>query len=82
MTRLPLTRLPSELSRLSPGRPVPSYRQLYNQVLSARIPAEQDANGRWSVDEAQVLAIAVQLGLVDPPAPRSRRRTASALVAA
>jgi len=78
--RIPLTALPRELSLLL-GRPGPSYRQCYNLVLSARIEAEQDSSGRWSVEEAHLPRIAAAMGLTNPHGAQQRHHTASSVAA-
>jgi hypothetical protein len=64
---IPLTLLPRELSAYT-GKPAKSYRYLYSKVLDGVIPAEL-INGRWSVQRANVPAIAAELGLTAPPDP-------------
>jgi len=43
-----LTQLAHEISKLTTC-PTPGYRALYVMALSAKIPAQLGANGRWTV---------------------------------
>jgi hypothetical protein len=61
-TRIPLTKLGRRLAALT-GQRAPSYRSLYVAALDAKIPAEQQPNGRWDVDDADVPQIAEAFGL-------------------
>lgn len=45
------------------GLPGPSYRQLYTAVLNGTVPAELGPNGRWTVAEDDLDAIAAAFGL-------------------
>lgn len=62
MARIPLPVLPTLLSRQS-DRPGPSYRSVYLAVVDGRIPAERAANGRWTVSQDDLPAIAAAFGL-------------------
>ena len=48
MDVIKLSQLAHEISKLTTC-PTPGYRTLYALCLSARIPAQQGPNGRWSV---------------------------------
>jgi hypothetical protein len=61
--RIPLTRVPREIARLTGGR-APTYRQTYNAVLNGTIPVVQRENGRYDVAESDLPAIAAAHGLV------------------
>jgi hypothetical protein len=61
MQRRPLTDLPATLA--AEGYPAPSYRLVYEQARSARIPAKRGCNGRWTFDPADLPEIADRLGL-------------------
>jgi hypothetical protein len=56
-----LPQLVRELMKLSGGRRVPNYRELYSMTLNGIIPAEQH-NGRWYFDRDQVPTIAAIIG--------------------
>lgn len=56
-----LTSVPSRLK--SAGYQPPSYRDLYEAARSARIPAVQGANGRWTIHCNDIDRIVVALGL-------------------
>jgi hypothetical protein len=43
-----------------------SYKRLYTSVIEGRVPAEQDDNGRWSVDEPDLPLIAKALCTAAP----------------
>jgi hypothetical protein len=61
MSRIPLPRVPRALlDRKLVKKPVSSKR-LYTAVVEGRVPAEQDDNGRWSVDEPDLPLIAEAL---------------------
>jgi hypothetical protein len=63
MKTVPLTQLSRELAALT-GKPGPSYRKLYLQILDGRLPAVQ-INGRYEID----LDVAAEvLGLTEPAA--------------
>ena len=59
----------------------PDYARIYRACLSARIPAEQDTNGRWSIRRRHLPAAASALRLTPPGAssqPRRERRAVGA----
>jgi hypothetical protein len=61
VARIPLTRVPRALlDRKHTEEPV-SYKRLYVAAVEGRIPAEQSANGRWSVADLDLPLIAEKL---------------------
>jgi hypothetical protein len=72
---IPLVLLPRELNDRF-GRS-PSYRQLYNQVLDGKLPAQQEG-ARWFVSRGDIEKIAETLGLQQPKAQRGRRTAQAA----
>jgi hypothetical protein len=50
MKKVPLTQLSRELAATYDGRTVPGYRKLWMMVVSGELPADQNTNGRYSVD--------------------------------
>lgn len=82
--RIPLSALPREIAPLIEGAP-PSYRRFYFMVLDARIPGEQNEDGRWSVLRSDVPAIIQAAGLrlkASAAAPAKSRRTPATTIAA
>src|SRR3954454_17779343 len=75
----------------SPEAPPVKYQILFNKIASAEIPARRDDNGsRWLIDEADLPAISIALGLTPaapmmfeqvPPKPATDKRRPKALVA-
>jgi hypothetical protein len=55
--RVSLTELPREISALNGGR-TPTYREVYNACVDAKIPADKGDNGRWTVLRRNVPMIA------------------------
>ena len=62
---IPLIRLPAELK--AEGYRPGTYWSMWNAAVLGRIPAEQQPNGRWMVDAADVPGIAATLGLARVP---------------
>jgi hypothetical protein len=58
--RIPLAQLPRKLAQQNNG-PAPSYRACYLAIVDGRLPAEQSDNGRWTVAEDDLAAIAATL---------------------
>jgi len=50
MKTIALPKVPRELRKLVPDKPLPSYREVYTAILNGHVPAEQQPNGRWRVD--------------------------------
>jgi hypothetical protein len=77
--RIPLILLPNVLRDIAEGgdnvEQEPTYRDVYNAAVDARIPAERGDNGRWSVARADVPLIRATLR-------RSRRRMPTRAIAA
>lgn len=48
MDDIKLSQLAHEISKLTTAR-TPGYRRLYDLALSAKIPAQLGANGRWTI---------------------------------
>jgi hypothetical protein len=61
MKRIPLPRVASELRNRNLTKQPPKYKDVYSAALDARIPAEQDRNGRWSVGDPDLPLIAATL---------------------
>jgi hypothetical protein len=61
MKKVPLTQLSRELAAAYGGN-VPGYRKLWTMVVSGELPADQNMNGRYTVD---VQAAARILGLTN-----------------
>ncbi|MEI4235031.1 hypothetical protein [Roseovarius sp. D22-M7] len=59
--RLPLTALPRIL--IEAGYSAPTYRTAYEAARDCRIPATQNAGGRWTFAVDDLPAIADALGL-------------------
>jgi hypothetical protein len=59
--RIPLTLLPRELQQHLTGNSVPGYRALYNAALNGCIPAVRGENGRWTVAQDDLPAIAAAM---------------------
>ena len=56
---LPLTQVPAALR--SQHSVEITYRQLYLKCLDGRVPAFQEENGRWFIDESDLAATALLL---------------------
>jgi len=67
--RIGLPQLPRALAAVPGIRRTPSYRELYHAVINGDIPGNYEG-GRWYIEEADIPAIALQLGLM--PQPKSR----------
>lgn len=65
---LKLSQGPRELAALAGKTSVITYHQLYNAVVSGRVPAEM-VNGRWMLMRASLPAIAAALGLATAAQP-------------
>lgn len=61
--RIPLSLLPRELAKRT-GQPPLSYRRLYSAAVDGALPAERGSNGRWTVAQGDLDAIAAAFGLV------------------
>jgi hypothetical protein len=61
MARIPLPQLAHELVRRGLADKPPPYRKSYLAALDAKIPAEVDENGRWSVADRDLPHIAAIL---------------------
>lgn len=72
-TRIGLSRVPRRIAART-GQPAPAYRRLWLAAVDGRIPAEVGENGRWTVAEADLDAIAAAFGL----APRASAAAAAA----
>lgn len=59
--RIPLPYVPTLLLRRNLTTQPLNYKRVYDAALGARIPAEREPNGRWSVDEADLPLIAETL---------------------
>ena len=79
MARIGLPHLPRKLADYT-GQPGPKYRMIYDAAVEGRIPAEFD--GRWTVDEADLAAVATALGMKPAAAPKPARKAVPAPVPA
>lgn len=82
--RIRLATLSREVAPLIEGPP-PSYRTFYGAVLDARIPAEKDDKGQWTVLSADMPTIIATLGLrikaAPPRATRALKREVASVTA-
>lgn len=62
-SHIPVVEVSPEIRRMT-GEPGPTYRQLWDAVVSGRIEAERDARGRsWVVRRENLPAILAAFGL-------------------
>jgi hypothetical protein len=61
MKRVPLPCVPSLLLKRKLTTQPLSYKRVYDAAVSARIPAEREPSGRWSVEETDLPLIAETL---------------------